>query len=336
VTATPHDALFKAAFSKLRHARGLLRSLLQPELAQKLHWNTLRLETGMTVDDEALDEQRMDLLFSICAGPHRVFLYVLAEHQSTVDDWMVFRMLRYMVALWKTYRAQHPEATKLPAIIPLVVHHSETGWTAPVAFEDMLDADESLLAAFGPFIPRFKFLLEDLSVQSDDALRSKKAMTPGGRLAILSLKHGRDPLAVRVQVLGPDALSPSVRDVVVSVFRYIIETGDATPATLRAMIAQQIGRVAAEEIMTTADMLRSEGMREGERKGERKGKREGERKGKREVLLLLLRQRFGRLPATVTARIKSADTAELDTWLRRVVVTSSLDEVLAPVAQSAA
>ena len=92
----------------------------------------------------------MDLVYSVRAGKRRVLIYVLAEHQSKVDPWMAFRLLCYLVAIWKGYRAQHPRARKLPAILPIVVHHSPTGWTAPVAFEDLLDADAELLDALGP------------------------------------------------------------------------------------------------------------------------------------------------------------------------------------------
>ena len=61
----------------------------------------------------------------------------------------------------------------------------------------------------------------------------------------------------------------------------------------------------------------------------REGWIEGERLGKRGPLLLQLRQRFGPLPAAVTARIARAGVAELDAWLGRVLTASTLDEVLA-------
>ena len=85
VTTTPHDALFKAAFSKLRHARGLLQSLVPAPLSRRIVWPTLRIESGIAVGDEDLDEQRMDLVYSVRAGRRRVLVYVLAEHQSKVD-----------------------------------------------------------------------------------------------------------------------------------------------------------------------------------------------------------------------------------------------------------
>ena len=187
MTTTPHDALFKAAFSKLRHARGLLRTLVPAALGRQITWSTLALESGIAVGGEDLDEQRMDLVYSVRVGKRRVLLYVLAEHQSKVDPWMAFRLLCYLVAIWTGYRAQHPRAKRLPAILPIVVHHSRTGWTAPVAFEDLLDADAELLGALGSFVPRFRFLLDDLSAQSDAQLRARTQMTAGGRVVILSV-----------------------------------------------------------------------------------------------------------------------------------------------------
>ena len=316
--------MFKAAFSKLRHARGLLRALLPEPLGRQAIWSTLRLESGIAVGDEELDEQRMDLVYSVRVARRRVLIYVLCEHQSKVDPWMVFRLLCYLVAIWKTFRAQHPLAKKLPAIIPVVVHHSPTGWTAPVAFEHVLDLDAKLLGALGPYVPRFHFVLDDLSARTDAELRGRRGMTAGGRMAILSLKHGRDQVAVRVRVLSPDGKAPAARDVLASVLRYILETSRAEPATLRKLLARQVGREVAEEIMTTAEMLR----REGEARGEARGVKKGEVLGKRETLLLLLRQRFGRLPAAIVARIDKAGAPELDTWVMRVLTAESLDDVL--------
>jgi hypothetical protein len=85
---------------------------------------------------------------------------------------------------------------------------------------------------------------------------------------------------------------------------------------VRRLLAQQLGRKQAEEIMTTAEMLR------------REGEARGVAKGKRETLLLQLRQRFRRLPAATTARIDQADAATLDTWAARVLTAESLDDVL--------
>jgi hypothetical protein len=179
-------------------------------------------------------------------------------------------------------------------------------------FEDVLNADAELLEALGPYVLRFRFLLDDLSVQSDAELSARSRMTPGGRVAILSLKHGRSAVAVRIRVLSPDGRALATRDVLGIVLRYILETSRADPAEVRRLLARQLGREAAEEIMTTAEMLQ----------------REGEARGKREMLVRLLRRRFGDLPASSAARIDKASVADLNRWGDRVLTAESLAEVL--------
>ena len=76
-------------------------------------------------------------------------------------------------------------------------------------------------------------------------------------------------------------------------------------------------------MLTTAEMLR--------REGEARGKVQG----KREALLLMLRQRFGRVPAATRARIENASVAKLDVWLGRVLSASSLGDVLEGVSTAA-
>ena len=55
---------------------------------------------------------------------------------------------------------------------------------------------------------------------------------------------------------------------------------------------------------------------------------QGKAEGKREMLLLLLRQRFGRIPAAAAERIGSAGIEQLDAWSSQVLVATSLDDVL--------
>ena len=78
------------------------------------------------------------------------------------NDNIGFRLLRYEVRIWERWQAEHPGVAKLPVIVPVVLHHSETGWTGGTSFEDQLDADAATLAAVGPHVPRFSFVLEDI------------------------------------------------------------------------------------------------------------------------------------------------------------------------------
>ena len=177
-----HDKLFKGTFSQVEHARGQIARMLPAGLVGRVDFASLALCPGSFVD-EALKERHTDLLFSVSISGHTALLYLLLEHQSQADALMPFRMLRYMVRIWEDYLRSHPKAALLPAIVPLVVHHSKEGWTAATSLEELLDLDAEARAMIASHVPRFTFLLDDISFESDEALRGR-AMSALGRLVL--------------------------------------------------------------------------------------------------------------------------------------------------------
>ena len=177
----------------------MLRQLLPAKLAARIDFASLALRPGSYVDD-ALKERSSDLLFGAQIGGRPALVYILFEHQSTADGRMSFRLLRYMVRVWERWERDAPSAAKLPMILPVVLHHSEEGWSGGTAFEDLLDVDEDTLAAAAPFVPRFRFVLEDISRETDEALRAR-AMTALATLVLWCLRHAREP-EVLVERLG--------------------------------------------------------------------------------------------------------------------------------------
>lgn len=87
---------------------------------------------------------------------------------------------------------KQPEAKVLPIIVPVVVHHSETGWSAAVALEELFDVDRSTRDELGAALPRLTFLLDDLAAETDEALHAR-AMTAFARLTLWALRDARKP-----------------------------------------------------------------------------------------------------------------------------------------------
>ena len=181
-----HDKLFRTTFRHVEHAAGELRRMLPPRMVERVDWSSLAHCPGSFVDD-ALKERHTDLLFSVTLSGHSAFLYVVCEHQSSVEELMAFRLLRYMVRIWDEYLTKYPQAKRLPVIVPLVVHHSDKGWTAATAFEQLLDLDAEALAMLAEHVPRFRFLLDDISFESDEALRGRTGLRRCGAFGGISL-----------------------------------------------------------------------------------------------------------------------------------------------------
>jgi len=165
---TPHDALVKAIFSDPEHAAGELRHLLDPSFAARVVWSSLRLVSSSFVDD-TLRGRHTDLLFSArfhqasdAGETVEVLLYLLFEHQSTDDPLMPFRLLLYVVRVWERLVRETPSIRKLPAILPIVLHHSERGWLSPTTLHGIIDLDDGAMAIVGKHIPGFQMMLDDL------------------------------------------------------------------------------------------------------------------------------------------------------------------------------
>jgi hypothetical protein len=203
-----------------------------------------------------------------------------------------------------------------------LVHHSATGWTGEVAFEALLDVEPELLAEIAPYIPHFRFLLDDISPVSNEALKAR-AMTALGRLVLFCLKNSRTPeelvreLASWADLVREVRSTPNGVAALMLVFRYIFQVNERYSAgELVTLLVQAVGEEGKEEMASVADQLRAE--------GECKGRRE---KGC-EIILRQLRSRFGELPEAAVMRVKAADSAELDQWTERVLSARTLSDVL--------
>jgi len=187
--STPHDALFKFVFSQPEHAASELRAVLPSDVAARLDWSSLRLVPESFVDAQ-LKERHSDLLFSVSWAGRPALLYLLLEHQSSTDPLMAFRMLRYVVRIWERVLLAAPTSVTLPVVIPLVVHHDATAWSAPTDLVSMLDVEADAAESLSGLLPRFRFLLDDLTDVRDDELRAR-SLTAVASIGLLLLARGR-------------------------------------------------------------------------------------------------------------------------------------------------
>lgn len=114
---TPHDAIFKAFLSRPETARDFIEIHLPPSLVKLCNLDTLHLESSSFVE-ENLRQYYNDVLYSVETTKGCGYIYVLIEHQSSPDENMAFRMLRYAIATMQ----RHLEAGHdyLPLVIPIL------------------------------------------------------------------------------------------------------------------------------------------------------------------------------------------------------------------------
>jgi hypothetical protein len=190
----PHDALFKAAFSKPEHALQLLHTIAAGHphgaaLLALLEGASVQLVPGSFVDAE-LAQVHTDLLFEVHAPQGHLFLYTLFEHQSQGYRRMPLRVYTYLDRIWTRYDYDHAQGP-LPPILPIVVSHVPGGWHDPTHFHELFDrrlfTEFPLLAEH---VPSFRFALDDLWQLDDDTLDARP-LADFAKLAFYLLRDGR-------------------------------------------------------------------------------------------------------------------------------------------------
>jgi predicted transposase/invertase (TIGR01784 family) len=328
MTTTPHDALFKAVFSRTENAVVALKPLLPAALAEATDWASLTLEPGSYIDDD-LTERQSDLLFRVRISDTEARMYLLFEHQSEPDPRMPFRLLRYMIRIWEQIERTESEA-HLPAIIPVVLSHAERGWHVPTSFEDTLDLG-AMKDHLLPHIPRFRYIVDDLASASDDEI-NERVSSLYVRIVMRLLRDGRRlPISLVFQqcadllrAIGQSTPIESI-ELLLRYAVYLSETADREP--LRAVLAT-IATDKDHTMRNLADSLLETVEARGIEKGIATGIEQGRADSLRSVLRKLLLLKFGAVSPSVDSKVASASVDVLDAWVGRVLTSESADEVV--------
>jgi predicted transposase YdaD len=316
----PHDALFRFAFTQREHAAGLLKAVLPEALVRAVDFRTLRVEKGSFVD-RALRSRHTDLVLSARLRGRPVYFYVLIEQQRDVEALMVFRMGIYMMRLWEHLVRDDPTIKELPPILPLLVHHSDTGWTAATALQDIVAAEGEERRALLPYIPHFELRLVDLSAGQASGLVDQ-VLTAFGQVVLWCLsvagddarlwaEFGRISAALEEVLRAPNGLAA-----LEALLRYLVATHRRLSVKKLGKLLEKAGPRTKEGVVTVLDEI------------ELRGELKGERKGRAKMLLQQLAARFGEVPAKVIARVEAADEGALDRWAVRVLTAKTPEDAI--------
>jgi len=230
------------------------------------------LQPGAYVDSK-LRHQESDLLFAVPFKGQPLLLYLLFEHQRTVETWMVLRLLGYMVQIWQDLLKHDPNLTRLPPIVPLVLYQGPKGWNVPVRFMDRLDMPEDLAKQLGRYQPAFEHLLVDLSLERAEELRGDLI----GRLGLSLLKA----VAEEKQLAWLEQAGPLFAEIlrqeqapgiVETLLRYLMAAdSDLDFETVRRAMEQGHSRETQDQVMSIAEELMEKGRQEGRSEGVQAG-----------------------------------------------------------------
>jgi len=321
---TLHDAFFKDVFSDPRRAASELAAILPARVAQHIDWSSLSLAHASAIGQN-FEQRHGDLFFQARLRDGReAYLWLLFEHQSTVDRWMALRITEMVLAFWKRWRRHKATAERVPAVVPVVLYHGAQPWNAATSLSGLMDLSEEAGQDFAGLVLSGGFALDDMRAVSDEELATR-AVEPYAKLALVVFKYGpalelpmilgryRDTM---MEVLG-DRDGEELLQEVLTYAWHVNHHYEDVDTFLRHL------QPTTSEIANAMPSL----YQHIEQRGRQKGLEQGLEQGQRQLLLRQLEQRFGPLSAEVRTRVGQAHSAELLAWAERVLDARSLDDI---------
>jgi len=82
-----------------------------------------------------------DIIWRVRFKDRWIYLYLLLEFQSTVDDWMPVRILTYLGLLYQDLINQGSIAAgeKLPPVLPIVLYNGKPRWHVATDINELIE-----------------------------------------------------------------------------------------------------------------------------------------------------------------------------------------------------
>jgi predicted transposase/invertase (TIGR01784 family) len=277
----PHDKGYKILLSSKKVFLELLQSFVHLGWVNKIDPESLiKIDKSYILQD--FSEKESDLVYRLKIKDQEVIFYLLIEMQSVVDFQMPYRLLLYMVEIWRDFLKNiNPEIAarkefKLPAIIPITLYNGAGNWTAEQSLKEYLTG----FGQFGEYVLNFRYILIDVNRYDKKTLLELANLI--GSVFLLDQKVGKDEIILRLKELiavlrkfSPDefnlfriwlkniataGLSKKAKESVIKVLE------ESSPEEVEKMI-YNLTETLKEDLM----LAREEGIEEGKAEGKMEG-----------------------------------------------------------------
>ncbi|MYB64498.1 Rpn family recombination-promoting nuclease/putative transposase [Candidatus Poribacteria bacterium] len=326
------DKSIRFLFKHIEHLRGLIQ-FLSGELTEHLDFS--HAKRGMrSYIDTTLRDSISDIVFTVpfrnASNGDEVTIYILIEHQSTVDRMMGLRLHSYMCQIWKD-QLEEQRKTKVPVsqqrlspILPIVFYTGDRRWEIPVTLNAVMDVPELMTR----FVPTFETLF--LAVKDTDTDEFLEQNHPFGWLMSVTQQVSTDEKPIDDTLMEAltrlDTLSPEESLLHAHALIYLSHlVVSKRPQAEREHLIEHIlihNRDTEVEniIMTGAEALVQQGKAE--------GLEQGRIDEKRTDVLKVVRHKFADFSDVVLNEISGIDDlVHLDELFDQILAAESFDDI---------
>lgn len=309
-----HDSIYHRIFSHPQMVEDLLQNFLDLEIFKELDLSRIRRENTKFTAPKG-QRRRGDIVWEIpIRGGGDLFVLLLLEFQSEIDEWMVLRVAVYTGLLYQQLVDERKLKVKdgLPPVLPIVLYNGEQNWNAPTSLRELirLPADSPLWK----FQPEMRYYTIDEGMFPYEELKGRKSLTA----LLFRLEHPSSPKDV-VEAIGelaewfqehPDG--PPVK----RLFREFLDV------SLKRIKGLENLPSVPDDLLEVVNMLAAR-VEQWSKDIEQKGWHGG----KSSTLLSQLQRRFGNTPTWAKDKITKADLPTLEAWSLRILDAESIDDL---------
>jgi predicted transposase/invertase (TIGR01784 family) len=261
-----HDHFIRTAMADERVARDFFSANLPVEVLCLTDLTNLKLQPRSHINDMR-KEATVDILYKTTIAGSEAYLYLLLEHQSTPDELMAFRMLKYTCNIMDQH-IKTQQKKLLPLVYPMVIYHAERAYPYSTDIKKLIDAPEGVVEKY--FLKPFHLI--DLGQIEDETL--KRHAWAG--VMELALKHifARDimPYLYDMAEILHHIDRSGGGDYVSVILQYLLERGELkNKQAFFELINVKISPEVGDKVMTLAEQLKEEGRLQGKLEGKTEG-----------------------------------------------------------------
>jgi len=320
--AHPHDNLVRRFLIDVELMADLLTYYPQKVADQNairlLDMKHLQCKSPVAMDKN-LVEGRGDLRFTTkFRGSNRQSnVFLLLEHQSTIDPDFRLRGLNYIIQEYNEFRRATKGKKKLPYPVVVVLYHGKVTWKNLHEMDEMIDR----VSGTETGLLKYPLILIDVSVIPPEKFSGHPAL----QALLETLQRTSEGKLVKefdriTDYFTPIKHDPRAPDWIHSLVRYAVSVGKIGNELIVKVFSKVFNeREAHKMAMTTAQQWLHEGRTE--------GRVEGKTEAGRNMVLAVLRARFKTVPKRIEKGVCAiSDSIALESWAAQAATCQSLDE----------
>ena len=156
-----HDIAHKEFYSHPENVKDLIQGFVALDCVSEFDFSTLERENTSFVPKENT-ERHDDIIWKLRWRDKWVYIYILIEFQSDVDETMPVRIMSYVSLLYLyllgNKNLEYWKEKKLPVVLPIVLYNGKDIWNVPKNVESMFKDTYKELERF---IPKLSYYFID-------------------------------------------------------------------------------------------------------------------------------------------------------------------------------